>query len=208
MFTIRGVAAALSVALVLQPVDGGAAVFRFDVDGTTANALAGTSIVAGTSFEATAFLDTSSLPTLSTATTAQFVGAVTFGPIIIGGFAQTPLGSGYVNTTSTSLFMNTFVDGDDAPFAPLGGTPLVRINLSGVSLPNPSDMSSLTLANLLAATLTANLNNNLGQGVSINISSATISEVPIPAALPLFATGLGALLLIARRRNRDKHPSV
>lgn len=211
MFAIRAVAAALSVALLLQPVDSSAAVFRFDVDGTVASALTGTSIVAGTSFEVTAFLDTSSLSTSSNpGISAQFIGAVTFAPITIGGFTQTPVGSGYVNTSTTSLFMNAFVDGTDAPFAPLGGIPLVRIFLSGLSLPNPSDMSSLTLADLLAATLTANLhnNNNPVQGVSINISSATISEVPIPAALPLFATGLGALLLIARRRNRDKHTSV
>jgi hypothetical protein len=39
-------------------------------------------------------------------------------------------------------------------------------------------------------------------GTGIALEGGNLSETPLPAALPLFATGLGALGLLARRRKR------
>ena len=39
-------------------------------------------------------------------------------------------------------------------------------------------------------------------GMSLDVTQLDVSTTPLPAALPLFATGLGALGLVARRRKR------
>ena len=41
-----------------------------------------------------------------------------------------------------------------------------------------------------------------GEGVSLDNLTVSVSEVPAPAALPLFATGLGLMALFARRKKR------
>ena len=43
---------------------------------------------------------------------------------------------------------------------------------------------------------------NYDAGVAVGTWDVTISETPLPAALPLFATGLGALGLLGWRRRR------
>ena len=55
------------------------------------------------------------------------------------------------------------------------------------------------------AILNANQSGGPGSQNAINWSltdTSTLGDTPIPAALPLFATGLGALGLLARRRKR------
>jgi hypothetical protein len=45
-------------------------------------------------------------------------------------------------------------------------------------------------------------------GTGIALEGGNLSETPLPAALPLFATGLGALGLLARRRKRKAQATV
>ncbi len=48
--------------------------------------------------------------------------------------------------------------------------------------------------------------NNIG-AIEVTINDGSLSSTPLPAALPLFATGLGALGLLGWRRKR-KTPAV
>ena len=90
--------------------------------------------------------------------------------------------------------------------------------------PNPAYSSSLTLVfeySLLIPSLDNPIMGGFGgqsyecEGYSCNPndiryveSGFAVDPTPIPAALPLFATGLGALGLLARRRKRNKTTSI
>jgi len=50
-------------------------------------------------------------------------------------------------------------------------------------------------------------NNNVGT-IDVSISQISTSETPLPAALPLFATGLGALRLLGWRRKGKRGPNL
>jgi hypothetical protein len=41
-------------------------------------------------------------------------------------------------------------------------------------------------------------------GFLFEVNGTYVAETPVPAALPLFATGLGTLCLMARRRQRKQ----
>jgi hypothetical protein len=59
----------------------------------------------------------------------------------------------------------------------------------------------LILSNINFAGLSA-VSNGVSISGSTNLVITAVSEAPLPAALPLFATGLGALGLIGWRRKR------
>ena len=76
------------------------------------------------------------------------------------------------------------------------GTTLFEVDLTGTGIGN------LAFQNVLFTAYTVLLNGN--EMVSFNYGALTITPapVPLPAALPLFATGLGALGLLGWRRKR------
>jgi len=61
-----------------------------------------------------------------------------------------------------------------------------------------SDNNGSTLLTMASNNVNAPFNGDL------SIVESSTSETPLPAALPLFATGLGALGLLARRRKRNQ----
>jgi hypothetical protein len=82
-------------------------------------------------------------------------------------------------------------------FAP-GGASLGTVANSG-------DLVSALFGNVPIASFLISLPTNF-RGVGINaivFDSADVSEVPLPAALPLFASGLGLLGLLGWRRRRN-----
>jgi hypothetical protein len=78
------------------------------------------------------------------------------------------------------------------------GTPLFEVDLIGTGIGN------LAFQNVLFTAYSVLLNGN--EMVSFNYGALTITPapVPLPAALPLFATGLGVLGLLGWRRRRNE----
>jgi hypothetical protein len=78
------------------------------------------------------------------------------------------------------------------------GTPLFEVDLTGTGIGN------LAFQNVLFTAYTVLLNGN--EMVSCNYGALTITpaSIPLPGALPLFATGLGVLGLLGWRRKRKQ----
>jgi hypothetical protein len=94
-------------------------------------------------------------------------------------------GAGTFTETLTSFIINR-------------GTPDAITLLLAGTLTGPGGISQDAFA-------IVNANQVGGPGNAVNWSltdTSTLSGTPLPAALPLFATGLGALALLARRRKR------
>jgi hypothetical protein len=105
------------------------------------------------------------------------------------------LGLELINPLSPVLFI-TILDGADA-----GQSQAVAGNYSGS--PNTSffGVTSTALFSRVRIAAAAGINAGID-----NVQFGTplvINDVPLPAALPLFASGLGALALIARRRRKQ-----
>ncbi len=77
---------------------------------------------------------------------------------------------------------------------------------------SPTDSASLTPVSALAALTTVQLE-AFGDGDSASLSQMSVTfelteaAVPLPAGLPLVLTGVGALLLAARRRSGSARPT-
>lgn len=76
------------------------------------------------------------------------------------------------------------------------GTNSITIDLSGM-LAGPGGISES-----VAAILSANQSGGPGTAIGWALTNANVSPTPIPATLPLFATGLGGLGLLGWRRKR------
>jgi hypothetical protein len=85
----------------------------------------------------------------------------------------------------------------------------VIVNQSFANL--ASAQAFFSINNLFAIQLSGGLNNiqlalnetmSGGEGFSFGFASASVSATPLPAALPLFASGLGALGLLHWRKRR------
>jgi hypothetical protein len=115
---------------------------------------------------------------------------------------------GFVNTLSdNSVVSQTYTD----------GTNEVRLDRQTFTL--PAAFSTDTLAYIILTNLDVNVPNSdpnapgnfiflLGQPFLAALSTNSPSETPVPAALPLFATGLGALGLLAKRRKRKAAAAI
>jgi len=96
----------------------------------------------------------------------------------------------------------------DTSLPPLLG--LVNVSVLSLLDALPAQPSAFTLATLTLTPVAAGsgllefgfvgLENALGEPVAANLSSASVSAVPLPAGLWLFAAGAGAVRLAARRR--------
>ena len=95
--------------------------------------------------------------------------------------------------------------------APTTGTPVVTIAFNSNAFSFLSNLNTSlcngdpVCVNILTAQLTSDLNSVSGGDFSSQFAATATAEVattPLPAALPLYATGLGALALIRWRRKR------
>jgi hypothetical protein len=99
--------------------------------------------------------------------------------------------------------------------APISGLPFLAVfldlgDLSGTALPSsglPESFDFNSFPDQHHLTLVFGVSNNgalVGSSASadINLTQFSAAETPLPAALPLFATGLGALGMLGWRRKR------
>jgi hypothetical protein len=87
------------------------------------------------------------------------------------------------------------------------GTSVNALLFAGVT-EDSYDMYSQTIATIIGDVymvdfLFTNSSNNQPSGLIVDASNANISSTPLPAALPLFAGGLGLMGFLARRRKRN-----
>ena len=109
------------------------------------------------------------------------------GPNLLGGTWD------FVPAPSGSLAF-TFDDGSSVPGLVFGGTTV-----------GSYDTFSQTIATTIGNSYTLQFDSegfNTPNGFFAEASDASAAETPLPAALPLFATGLGALGLLGWRRKR------
>jgi hypothetical protein len=110
--------------------------------------------------------------------------------------------SNVLNGSITSVTETTFISSTNALYAGAGLSSTVfsaiGTNVQTASGNTGAGTYSITEEFTIVATGSGNTNS------SIDVSSAT----PIPAALPLFAGGLGVLGLLARRRKRKGIPAL
>ena len=115
-------------------------------------------------------------------------------------------GSIYINyqqNTDSAAFFKVLVD----------GTTVLAVNGPG---PYPSPLSStyeeffFTFVGTGSDTLTIEANTNPGNWYvdDISVTGAAVSATPLPAALPLFASGLGAMGLFGWRRKRKNAAAI
>jgi hypothetical protein len=69
-------------------------------------------------------------------------------------------------------------------------------------------LSDTTIAQASLETFTALYSSAAGESIRGVAFAPSVSETPLPAALPLFATGLGALGLLARRRKKKNGGAI
>lgn len=148
--------------------------------------------------------------------------AVTFNWSYVGGFSAggtleaTPSGPGtYLVTSITGT--DSLGDAVSGPHTSFGADNILYYPASP-----PAQVDASGIGFLLSGTLTGALVAYLGAGVDLlggclagfgcssifdagffSASPAVVAAVPLPAALPLFATGLGVIGLLARRRKRQ-----
>jgi hypothetical protein len=106
----------------------------------------------------------------------------------------------YINVSSVS---DSQIESDYLASNRVIYTTIVDLNLS--SLPTGSTPTSLGVS-LLEQFLYIGATKNDYQGLSVGDSSITldgVSATPLPAALPLFASGLGFVGYLARRRKKN-----
>jgi subtilisin-like proprotein convertase family protein len=125
------------------------------------------------------------------------------------------------NANLSSSFPISFFDGASANAEQMGNastsTSLIVCGGDGICsfAPNPNGDGASNLSNFAGFTGSAafgiwllNVSDNEGadtgsiNSVTLNYQLASVAAVPVPAALPLFATGLGALAFLARRKRK------
>ena len=107
------------------------------------------------------------------------------------------------NNQSSSFFQ--FLIDPDGPgmssgFIPLGSDINFGNGFNTITLPTFTDLGTSDFFRII----NAGTGNSGGQisGVSINQVTPQVTALPLPAALPLFAAGLGVLGLLGQRRKR------
>jgi hypothetical protein len=105
---------------------------------------------------------------------------------------------------NSDLLMPPAKNGPDAP-ANLGGGPVtytLSVSFNDPILPTSPDVLNAAVSYEEAVTYDPYIGDNVFVGYWALSGSLTPTPTPLPAALPLFATGLGALGLLGWRRKR------
>jgi hypothetical protein len=107
--------------------------------------------------------------------------------------------------TFTSVTESTYYDSANGQFTTPGGGLLQTVTFTGIS--SATFLTPLSTSALYSLTEVYQITVPAGGSASstINLAGPIISRetvTPLPAALPLFATGLGVMGLLARRRKR------
>ncbi len=138
----------------------------------------------------------------------------TFGPLIspTAGFFRNSLGTsqsivGYYSVVSNASYpygstSNIFATSSSGDFFTLAGS---NIFLSSGYGFGSALNGSMTFVGATLSSLGLNLGDtvyNVVTGDNITIRAVSVSPTPLPAALPLFAGGLGVIGLLVRRRKR------
>jgi hypothetical protein len=109
----------------------------------------------------------------------------------------------------------------DVSIRVLGGAPAANVITSFLRAYGPGDvllasdsytndniiysgLLSVSAPDIVKVELDGQLWFNSDNGIQASFDDLTVTPTPLPAALPLFATGLGALGLLARRRKRKQ----
>jgi hypothetical protein len=109
----------------------------------------------------------------------------------------TGLAGSWVDMTLLSFLPSTTLG------APVG-TPPFGVYVYGIDFSSLGVAPGATLASLFFGNSTTNVAGVRDPDIVYGAAAALAAETPVPAALPLFATGLGALGLLAYRRRRKQ----
>ncbi len=176
-----------------------AATFQIDFSGTLNNNVSGTSIFGGDSITGSVLFNADASPQSGNSSGAQFWNNATVSSLVVDGESVGPgniVPVNFTNTQNNAIFANFYLDATTGPFAPASGNGSMNVIFQAPTLlADALDLSSLTLAQLLAASFSVRLHTNFSFAGSslVNISSYNITAVPLPAALPLFGAGLGLM---------------
>jgi hypothetical protein len=113
------------------------------------------------------------------------------------GYSLTPFPSYFFDPTNTGpyIYLNALIGAfADSSGAVVGDPFAVNNFLSGLVVP--------ATAVLLLLGLNDDIFADNGGALRVSVEGDGVADVPIPAALPLFAAGLGAMGLMSRRKKR------
>ena len=207
MRALRNLIAGL-VGLILFGVAGtaNAALVNFEFQGTLQSSIAGTTLDAGDSISATFTLDT--LSPLTTAT--RYDESLKNVTVEMDGVTPTDFSGSPVNFTTvfgtTQITMSFNFDGAAAPFDGAGAGTIGRFQVTYLN-------SGLLLTSGVLSSLDVDLLTTLspiqgdvfvfgGESSLVNFSVASVTPVPLPAALPLFLSALAGLGFVGWRRRQ------
>jgi hypothetical protein len=115
--------------------------------------------------------------------------------VTYGSGSSGQLSSPFVKTWTDAL--GTFTETLTSFTAVRSGANSISVDFSGM-LSGPDGISEAVFA-----ILSANQSGGPGGVIGWALTNTSVDPTPLPAALPLFATGLGALALLGWRRKRS-----
>jgi hypothetical protein len=110
--------------------------------------------------------------------------------------------AGFIDTGSGSQYASQVL-GSTPVSVTLGGTAVADINsVAGGTYPGGTFVVGFTNLSAFVANTAIFINGNHEHTPILELTSGPVSATPLPAALPLFATGLGLMGLLGWRRKR------
>ena len=213
----RLLGAVVGLALAGMVTAAQAVTLKFEFTGTISGALPNSTIDAGDSFSAMFLLDLDAPTSGGGATIAIYPEAQSSIDIVIDGATPSDLPATPVNVVAVEqdgitdfdrLSLGFNFDGTSAPFTSgtfgTGGGIQFRYEAGYNELFSSTDLdlSSLIVSSLSSAALSGVAWSPDGPETPLIFETASVQIIPVPAALPLFATALAGMGLFGWRKNR------